>query len=87
VEVVADTAGVALDDDWRGHVEDLFFEDVDHELLYDPAYDGIEDDRASQLPGMAPMRFEDWFNPFNEERTMPPYALPRASSANPQRDS
>jgi hypothetical protein len=87
VEIVADTAGVALDDDWRGHLEDLFFEDVDHELLYDPAYDGIEGDRASEPPGMAALRFEDWFTPFNEERTMPPYALPRGSSANPQLDS
>jgi hypothetical protein len=80
VEVVADTAGVALDDGSRGHLEDLLFEDIDHELLYNPAYDGIEDDPESQPPGMAPMRFEDWFEPFNDERTMPPYALPRALS-------
>jgi hypothetical protein len=83
VEVVADTAGVALDDGWRGHLEDLLFEDIDHELLYNPAYDGIEDDPESQPPGMAPMRFEDWFEPFNDERTMPPYALPRAPSDDP----
>jgi hypothetical protein len=83
VEVVADTAGVALDDDWRGHLEELLFEDLDHELLYDPAHDGIEDDPDRQPPGMAPMRFEDWFEPFNDERTMPPYALPRAPSADP----
>lgn len=84
VEVVAETADVALDDNWRSLLEDLLFEDLDHEFLYDPAYDGIEDDPASQPPGMAPMRFEDWFEPFNEDRTMPPYALPRATSADPQ---
>jgi len=83
VEVVAESADVALDDGWRGHLEEMLFEDLDHEMLYDPAYDGIEDDPASQPPGMAPMRFEDWFKPFNEERTMPPYALWRVSSANP----
>lgn len=83
VEVVADTSGVALDEDWRGHLEDLLFEDVDHELLYDPAYDGIEDDPESQPPGMAPMRFEDWFKPFNHDRTMPPYALPHVNSDDP----
>jgi hypothetical protein len=83
VDVIADSAEVALDDGWRGHLEDLLFEDLDHELLYNPAYDGIEDDPESQPPGMAPMRFEDWFEPFNDERTMPPYALPRASSAGP----
>jgi hypothetical protein len=83
VEVVADAAGVALNDGWRGHLEELLFEDLDHELLYNPAHDGIEDDPDSQPPGMAPMRFEDWFEPFNDERTMPPYALPRAPSADP----
>lgn len=81
VEIVAEAADVALDDDWRGHLEELLFEDLDHEFLYDPAYDGIEDDPASQPPGMAPMRFEDWFRPFNNERTLPPYALPASSSA------
>jgi hypothetical protein len=44
-------------------------------MLYNPAPDGIEDDPASQPPGMAPMRFADWFKPFNDERAMPPYAL------------
>jgi hypothetical protein len=61
---------------WRGHLEDLLFEDLDHELLYDPTNDGIEEDPAAQPPGMAPMRFADWFRPFNDERTLPPYALP-----------
>lgn len=51
VEIVAEAAGVALDDDWRGHLEDILFEDIDHELLYDPAHDGIEDDPESQPPG------------------------------------
>ena len=83
VGIVAETAGVALDDGWRGHLEDVLFEDIHHEMLYDPAHDGIEDDPDSQPPGMAPMRFEDWFKPFSDERTMPPYALPRAVSADP----
>jgi hypothetical protein len=52
IEVVAETADVALDDGWRGHLEDMFFEDLDHEMMYDPAYDGIEDDPSSQPPGM-----------------------------------
>jgi hypothetical protein len=83
VDIVAETAGVTLDDGWRGHLEEILFEDIDHEMLYNPAYDGIEDDPESQPPGMAPMRFEDWFKPFSDERTMPPYALPRAVSAEP----
>jgi hypothetical protein len=82
VEGVAVAADVALDDGWRSHLEDLLFEDLDHEFLYDPAYDGIEGDAASQPPGMAPMRFDDWFKPFNNERTLPPYALPTPPSTN-----
>ncbi len=73
-EVVADSADVALDENWREHLEELLFEDADHELLYNPAFDGIEDEPASQPPGMAPMRIEDWFKPFNDERSLPPYA-------------
>ncbi|MGI8450665.1 MAG: hypothetical protein ACR2MP_26500 [Streptosporangiaceae bacterium] len=80
VEVVAEAADVALPEDWRGHLEDLLFEDMDHELLYDPAHDGIEEDPAGQPPGMAPMRFVDWFRPFNDRRTLPPYALPAPPS-------
>jgi hypothetical protein len=57
VEVVAETADVALDDGWRGYLEDMLFEDIDHELLYNPAYDGIEDDaeRSSSTPRSAGM--------------------------------
>jgi hypothetical protein len=80
VDLVAETADAALPDDWRGHLEDLLFEDMDHELLYDPAQDGIEEDPSAQPPGMAPMRFTDWFRPFNDERTLPPYALPEPPS-------
>jgi len=80
VEEVAEAADVAFDDGWRGHLEELLFEDLDHEFLYDPAYDGIEDDAVSQPPRMAPMRFEDWFKPLNNERTLPPYALPTPPS-------
>lgn len=80
VDVVAEAADVTLPDAWRGHLEEILFEDLDHQLLYDPAHDGIEEDPAAQPPGMAPMRFEDWFRPFNNKRTLPPYALPAPSS-------
>ena len=79
--MVAEAADAALPDGWRGHLEDLLFDDMDYELLYDPAHDGIEEDPAAQPPGMASMRFTDWFRPFNDERTLPPYALPAPPSA------
>jgi hypothetical protein len=75
-ELVAELADVELSEGWRKHLEEHLFEDLDHEMLYDPSLDGIEDDPSAQPPGTASMRFEDWFTPFNEERTLPPYALP-----------
>src|ERR1700733_10631224 len=70
VDVVAEAADAALPDGWRGHLEDLLFEDMDYELLYDPAHDGIEDDPSGLGRGMARMRFTDWFRPFDDERTL-----------------
>ena len=75
VEVVAESADVELESGWREHLEELLFEDLDHELLYDMSLDGIEDDPSIQPPGMAPMRFEDWFTPFNHDRTLPVYVM------------
>jgi hypothetical protein len=74
VEVVADSAGVELPEHWRPDLEEYLFEDLDHEYLYDPAYDGFEDESDFGPPGMAPMRFVDWFVPFNDERHLPVYA-------------
>jgi hypothetical protein len=60
---------------WRSVYEELSLEDLDHELLYNPQLDGIEDD-----PGFAsatqttPLNFEAWFCPFNEHRRTHPYA-------------
>ena len=75
VEVQADVADIELDRGWRGHLEEHVFDDVDHELLYDPALDGIEDQPALGPPGMAPMSFDWWFVPFNPDRPLPPYIL------------
>jgi hypothetical protein len=81
-EAQLDVADVDLDDDWRGAVEDALFEDVDHELLYDEAADGIEDDpEALAILRMAPMAFTDWFKPFNPDRPLPPYLLERSLEA------
>jgi hypothetical protein len=75
VASLAGTHQVGLDEDWRDRFEDALFEDVDHEMLYDPAADGFEDDPGfPRPPGMAPMGFESWFVPFNPERRLPPFA-------------
>lgn len=44
-------------------LRNLHFEDLDHELLFDPAFDGVEEDTANEL-SFANLRFEDWFEPF-----------------------
>jgi hypothetical protein len=63
-----------LPGDWRGMLEDALLEDGGTALLYDPALDGFEDDPLSGPPGMASMKFEDWFRPFSPDRQVPPYA-------------
>lgn len=50
------------------------YEDLDHEWLYDPAMDGIDQDPVSAHLGIAPMSVKDWFTPFNQHRTVHPYA-------------
>lgn len=59
-EELAELNNVEVDFDlFRG----LQFEDLDHELLFDPALDGVEEDTANQLR-FANLRFEDWFESF-----------------------
>lgn len=63
-----------------GAFEDLAFEDMDFELLFDPAWDGIED-YGNELTGgqarLVNLRFDDWFRPFREEVPVHPYVDPR----------
>jgi hypothetical protein len=56
-----------------GALRENVYEDLDHEWLYDPAMDGIDQDPAAHL-GIAPMSVKDWFTPFNGSRTVHPYA-------------
>jgi hypothetical protein len=81
VVVPADLADVDLPDDWRADLEEYLLEDLDHEYLYDPAYDGFEEETDFGPPGMAPMRFRDWFVPFAAERHLPVYATDRPQRA------
>jgi hypothetical protein len=69
VEVIQDLYGLDLADGWRGQVEEHLLEDPDSELLYQDAMDGFEDDVELNMQlGFAPMRLEDWFEPFNHSR-------------------
>ncbi|MEV7189744.1 hypothetical protein [Kitasatospora sp. NPDC093102] len=55
------------------------FEDLDHELLYEPAMDGIDQDPAAAVLGIAPMSVEDWFTPFDFGSVVHPYAAGSAT--------
>jgi hypothetical protein len=68
---------------WRATLEDYLFEDSDHEIVFDPGLDGIEDDEDFLArTRTAPMAFPEWFTPFNDERPIPPYLL---DSSRPKR--
>jgi hypothetical protein len=74
-EARLDEAGLDLPH-WRATIEDYLFEDADHEMLFDPSLDGIEDDEDFLArTRTAPMAFPEWFTPFNDERPIPPYLL------------
>jgi hypothetical protein len=80
LHVIIEHAGVwledhgELDEGW-GDYEDRVFEDVDFELLYDPAWDGIEDPDSdvARQEGMANLHPKDWFKPFRPDEPVHPY--------------
>jgi hypothetical protein len=42
-------------------------DDTDSEMLYQNAMDGFEDDIELNMQlGLAPMKVQDWFEPFND---------------------
>lgn len=53
-------------------IEEAAFEDLDHEWLYMPELDGIENDATvTATMGNADMRIEAWFQPFTDRRVHP----------------
>ncbi|WP_042425491.1 hypothetical protein [Streptacidiphilus anmyonensis] len=57
-----------------GSLRENVYEDLDHEWLYGPAMDGIDQDPTAAHLGIAPMAVKDWFTPFNQSRSVHPYA-------------
>lgn len=78
VEMLQDQNDLQLEEDWRSLAEELLFWDTDHELLYDLRVDGFEESTHPHA-GMSDMRFERWFDPFNDDVVVNPYAAPDAS--------
>lgn len=74
VEILQDMLpALELTEGWRGRAEDNLFEDLDHELLYDPAFDGIGSSPVAGQLGMANLDVSSWFTPFFD-RAVNPYA-------------
>lgn len=82
-EVAAETFGL-LTDEVTTALE-IFangvFEDMDHEWLYEPAADGVDEDPVLAHMGIAPMGIKSWFKPFNKGRFVHPYAADDGSDA------
>lgn len=53
--------------------EDLYFEDLDFEFLYDDAYDGIDETEIAQDIGIFSLALKDWFKPFSDEPSRMPH--------------
>lgn len=47
-----------------GNFQELAFDDTDFLMLFEPAFDGIEDSDIGSEMGVGHLAFEDWFKPF-----------------------
>lgn len=58
------------------YLEDVAFEDMDFQALFDPSLDGIEDSPSGKYLRMVNLKLKEWFLPFNAERgdVVHPYA-------------
>ena len=54
---------------WFGDFEDEVYQDLDHEYLYRPEFDGIEDSDVGAAQGIGHLRFAEWFEPFLNAQT------------------
>jgi hypothetical protein len=58
-----------------GGFEDVYLQDADVDLLYNLAFDGIEDSETGDELGLDHLRFENWFKPFlNATPAVHPYS-------------
>ncbi|MFB4279907.1 MULTISPECIES: hypothetical protein [unclassified Nonomuraea] len=66
-----------MDSDEAESIYDFFtdhaFDDVDHEMLYTPELDGIDEHPEAAFLRIAPMGFASWFVPFDRQRRVHPY--------------
>jgi hypothetical protein len=83
-------AEIELPEGWRSAMEDLLFEDLDHEMLFDDSMDetalsgqvAVGDPDAEVLTEQrsTPLTFPAWFIPFGPGLHLPPYLLDEAGA-------
>ena len=56
-----------------GVFEDIAFEDMDYQFLFEAQHDGIDESSLGRLFGMASLRFPDWMKAFWPENPTHPY--------------
>lgn len=69
MEIAEDTYGLDLPDGWRSDLEDLLYEDLDHDFLYSDVPPAAIADQI----GMYSLDFTDWFVPFGDASAKIPY--------------
>lgn len=74
VEVIVHLHELDIVAGWRGPLEEAFFEDLDHELLYSGTPDTMPGSPARVETGQS---VDDWFIPFGEPAPTIPYLLDR----------
>jgi hypothetical protein len=66
--------------------DDYAREDADHEWLFAPVMDGIEDSAVARSLGAGYLRYDEWFLPFESPRVAHPYVAQRERSWEVDRD-
>jgi hypothetical protein len=76
VQVIQDLYELDLPNGWRGMLEQHMLDDTDSEMLYQDGMDGMDgfegDIELNMQLGLAPMKLEQWFEPFNDA-SVPPF--------------
>jgi len=78
LRILIERASELLEDDGIdadfGAFEDVIYQDIDFEYLYEPDMDGIEDSEAGAELRIVNLHFSDWFKPF-DNASMPVHPL------------
>ncbi|KDA04522.1 hypothetical protein DC31_08015, partial [Microbacterium sp. CH12i] len=71
-ESVKEISEIVVPEHWGSELEQVLFEDLDHEILYDER--GVEN-VIGDIAGMTPMDIESCFVPFSSDSHAAPYAI------------